>query len=328
MKKAASLFLVLMLALSLCASSAAEAEIPGTVEIPYAGIRFVPPETYRDTAGVVSMEGAMEISDGIYFTMWSYYAMTDAERTAYLNDHNPDAPAEYRICPLFYVLSIGRGMTFKSFNALMGNSIPAEYVREIGTAGDYTFCLYMEGPNQDFIDAIDSPYKEEYMALASAVDDVAAAFTCFVPGEKIDPFAGLVGQQFVFSTTDLDGNPVSSAELFSQNEITLLNLWTSWCGPCIGELEDLQALHVELQEKGCGVMGMLLDDDLETARQLIKENGVAYPVLLGPEGLEDFLPVESVPTTLLVGRDGTVLAAPIEGAYMEKYIAALDALGQ
>ena len=90
----------------------------------------------------------------------------------------------------------------------------------------------------------------------------------------------------------------------------------------------MQALHVELQEKGCGVMGMLLDDDLETARQLIKENGVAYPVLLGPEGLEDFLPVESVPTTLLVGRDGTVLAAPIVGAYMEKYIAALDALGQ
>ena len=126
----------------------------------------------------------------------------------------------------------------------------------------------------------------------------------------------------------MNGNPVSSAELFSQNEITLLNLWTSWCGPCIGELEDLQALHVELQEKGCGVMGMLLDDDLETARQLIKENGVAYPVLLGPEGLEDFLPVESVPTTLLVGRDGTVLAAPIVGAYMEKYIAALDALGQ
>lgn len=327
MKKAVSLFLVLLLVLSLCASSVAE-EIPGTVEIPYTGIRFVPPEIYRDTAGVVSMEDAMEISDGIYFTMWSYYAMTDAERTAYLNGHSPDAPAEYRICPLFLVFTIGRGMTFKSFNALMGNSIPAEYVREIGKAGDYTFCLYMEGPNQDFIDAIDSPYKEEYMALASAVDDVAAAFTCFAPGEKIDPFAGLVGQQFVFSTTDLDGNPVSSAELFSQNEITLLNLWTSWCGPCIGELEDLQALHADLQGKGCGVMGMLLDDDLDTARQLIKENGVAYPVLLGPEGLEDFLAVESVPTTLLIGRDGTVLAAPIVGAYMEKYIAALDALGQ
>ena len=326
MKKVLLLFFALILAAG--AVSLAEDEIPDAVEVPEAGFRFAPPESFRDTAGRVALDGTYEIGEGVLLSSWMYYAMTKEEVTAWYSDHNSNAPAEYRIIPLFYVLSIGNGMTFKSFNAQNGNAIPAKYIREIGKHGDITYYLFMEGPNTDFLEVIDPAYRAEYTALAGAVDDIAAAFSFFDVQEKPDPYIGLVGSRFEFTTTDLDGNPVSSAVLFGQNQITMVNLWATWCGPCTAEMEDLQAIHARMQEKKSGVVGLLLDDDLETARRLMEENSITYPVVFAPETLNDFFSLESVPCTIFVGGDGLVLADPIIGAYPEKYEAALDSLLQ
>ena len=328
MKKALCMVLVLVLAMSLCPVSFAEGteEIPGTVDVPYAGFRFVPPELFRDTAGSVTMDGVAELSDGVYYAYWMYYAMTEEEKTAWLNDHNPDAPAETRVCPLFFVLILGNGMTFQSFNALNGNAIQTQFVRELGKLGEVTYCLYMEEPNPDLIEAIDSPFREEYIALASAADDVAAGFSFYKQQEKPDPYAGLVGSRFEFTAADLDGNAVSSADMFAQSEITMVNIWATWCGPCIAELPLLQELHARLQESDCSIVGMLIDDDLEAARSLMEENGITYPVIFAPETLLDLIPLDAIPTTLFIGRDGTVLAAPVVGAHPDQYEAVMEAL--
>ena len=41
-----------------------------------------------------------------------------------------------------------------------------------------------------------------------------------------------VGDTFFFEATDLDGNKVSSTDLFSGHRITMINVWATWCGPC------------------------------------------------------------------------------------------------
>ena len=61
----------------------------------------------------------------------------------------------------------------------------------------------------------------------------AEYFVPVVPGE------GLVGKTLSFETTDLDGNTVKSEDLFAQHELTMVNIWTTWCGPCKGELAGL-----------------------------------------------------------------------------------------
>ena len=67
MKKLLCLFLVLAAALSVCAVSLAEEteEISGTVEVPYAGFRFVPPEAYRNAKGTVSFFRVIEDAEDI-----------------------------------------------------------------------------------------------------------------------------------------------------------------------------------------------------------------------------------------------------------------------
>ena len=316
MKKTLSLILALVLSISFFAVSLAddENEIPGTVDMPSAGIRFVPPEELRAVTGTLVTDGAIQFDSDIWYAYWIYFPMTEDEFSAAMNSdeglYGQDA------IDLFYVFSIGGGLDFDAFNSMLATPLPVANVRKIGREGDVTFYLYVVEPNQDFADALGGEYRGEYLALAESTDQIASGFTCYEP---VDPYAALIGSVISFETTDLDGNPVSSAELFAQNEVTLVNIWATWCGPCVGELADLQELSVRLQEKGCGLIGLLDDDDLDSARQLIADNGVAYPVILAPDNLYSLLPITAYPTTFYIGRDGSVVAPPVIGAYVSEY---------
>ena len=327
--------LLLVLVMSSCAVSLAKDDpdldrTDGPVQYPYLGFSFDPPEAYRNTAGIVKMEGPMALSELADMINCSYYAMTEEKYALYTSSHELTIPLnELWIDSLFSVLVIRKGMTFSRFNTFSGKLFSdreMEFVREIGKVGDTTYYLYMEGPNPDFIADVDPAYLEEYTAMAGAVEEVAAAFTFFEAQEKPDPYAGLVGSRIEFAATDLEGGAVSSAELFAQNKITVLNFWATWCGPCIGELEDLQGIHRSMQKKGVGVVGIMIDDDLDAARALLDEFGVGYPVILAPDTLDDFFPLEALPSTLFVGPDGTVLDEPVIGARVERYMTILNAL--
>jgi len=136
---------------------------------------------------------------------------------------------------------------------------------------------------------------------------------------------------FTFATTDLDGNIVTSAEIYAGNKITMINIWASWCGPCVRELAELAKIHTQLQESGCGVIGILMDsydeEGVKTAQALMAENGTNYPVLALGEDLYGLLSViQAVPTTIFVNSDGNLVGDPIVGAMPELYVPTVMAL--
>ena len=139
------------------------------------------------------------------------------------------------------------------------------------------------------------------------------------------------GVSFTFATTDMAGNTVTSAEAFAGNKITLVNLWATWCPPCVGELGELAQIHERLREMDCGVVGILLDADqagaVGKARSLMEENGVGYPVLALSEDMYDVLStVDVIPTSFFVDSNGNIVGTPIVGALPEEYIPAVKAL--
>lgn len=133
----------------------------------------------------------------------------------------------------------------------------------------------------------------------------------------------------VFETTDLDGNPVTAQELFSAHTVTMVNVWASWCPPCVRELPDLQRLSGEFAEKNCAIVGLLLDGDeaqgLKDGKARLQEAGATYTILLPCEELNEVFSVQAVPTSFFVDSGGHLIGEPIVGAYVEGYTAALDA---
>ena len=135
-------------------------------------------------------------------------------------------------------------------------------------------------------------------------------------GDSAEVFPSFEGQ-------DLDGNPVDSATLFSNNAVTVVNFWFTTCKPCVGELPDLEALHQELAKKGGAVIGInafTLDSnakEIEDAKSILEQQGVTYPNIWFASNSDAGLftaGLYAFPTTYVVDRNGRIVGDPIVGA--------------
>ena len=130
-----------------------------------------------------------------------------------------------------------------------------------------------------------------------------------------------------FEGKDLDGNTVKSSDLFSGNAVTVVNFWFTTCGPCVGELGDLDALNKELSGKGGALIGInafTLDGNeaaISEAKDVLTQSGATYQNVYFDSGSEAGKFVESIyayPTTYVVNRSGRIVGDPIVGAVTSK----------
>ena len=197
----------------------------------------------------------------------------------------------------------------------------------IGTADGYTFYAIPERDEQK-ISAFDEEYRAEFDKFQQELFDLEKSATLFAP---VDPAKNMVGQKLEFTTTDVDGNTVTSQELFAANEITVVNCWGLWCGNCMKEMAELKEFHDKIQEKGCGVVGLEYEDEwddevVKNSKEALEGFGITYPNVLIPEELVQEL--LGFPTTFFVDKEGTILCMPVTGAYVDKYERALESLLQ
>ena len=136
------------------------------------------------------------------------------------------------------------------------------------------------------------------------------------------------GQKFpAFEGKDLEGNEVTSQELFSGNAVTVVNFWFTTCNPCVGELAELDELNQELAQKGgalIGVNAFTLDGDegaISEAKDILTKKGVTYQNVYFPSDSEAgkfTANIFAYPTTYVVDRSGNIVGDPIVGAITDK----------
>lgn len=114
---------------------------------------------------------------------------------------------------------------------------------------------------------------------------------------------------------DLDGNKVSD-KIFKGKKLTMVNVWGTFCRPCIGEMPDLQKLSEEYADKDFQIIGIVCDIDgkddsekIELAKEICKDTGVKYVSIVPSDSLDDALldSVVSVPATFFLDEDGKQL---------------------
>ncbi len=134
----------------------------------------------------------------------------------------------------------------------------------------------------------------------------------------------LIGQKISFETVDFDGNTISSDEIFSQHEFTMVNVWATWCIYCLQELPELEAIDKEFAENDCGLVGLCGDagneEILKYAKDLVADNGVTYLNILPFDGWNNIFRVDvGWPTSYFVNRNGEIVGEPVIGAKPESY---------
>ncbi len=96
---------------------------------------------------------------------------------------------------------------------------------------------------------------------------------------------------------------------------TLVNLWASWCAPCLKEMPELQAFASEQAANGVQVVGIALDD-AASVQAMLQRLAITYPNLIDAPGPADAgvrlgNPAGVLPYSILVSTEGRVLKMKI-----------------
>lgn len=124
--------------------------------------------------------------------------------------------------------------------------------------------------------------------------------------------------QLTFTAKDLDGNEVDQS-VFANAKLTMMNIWATFCGPCINEMPELGELAAEggTDYQIIGVCADLngTEDMLEDAKEIVSQTKANY---LHLQPSEDLYPVltasSSVPVTFFFDSEGKLVGKGILGA--------------
>ncbi|WP_432277483.1 TlpA family protein disulfide reductase [Kitasatospora brasiliensis] len=116
----------------------------------------------------------------------------------------------------------------------------------------------------------------------------------------------------------LEGTPVKLADY--RGKVVVLNVWGSWCGPCRAEAKSLQSVSEKYKDQGVQFLGVnTRDTEKQNAVRFEQEQGVTYPSIFDPAGTQllkfakGSLNPQSIPTTLVIDRDGKLAARAVGG---------------
>ncbi len=114
--------------------------------------------------------------------------------------------------------------------------------------------------------------------------------------------------------------------LFKDYKLTMINIWGTFCGPCLKEMPDLGELHREYADKGFQVVGIVTDAGdmngnidsatVEKAKKIVEQTGADYTHLLPSKDLirNKLATVSSIPETVFVDEQGRQVGRAYTGA--------------
>jgi peroxiredoxin len=113
-----------------------------------------------------------------------------------------------------------------------------------------------------------------------------------------------------FTLASLDGQQVSLSGL--KGSIVFLNFWATWCPPCQSEIPSLKALYEKLKGKGLVILGVDVAETAAVVGKFVKEKEMTFPILLDTKSSVGMVYAsQSIPTTYVIDRSGTVLARKV-----------------
>lgn len=291
-----------------------------------AGMGLTMPAVWKDIEGSLSFTAVSdtEIAFAFYSADFQQACIAAAEE---LNAMTPEEVSAWVTQYMTPVMGIFR-VTDGNADAIRTNC-DEKYTKreELARLGENIYYLAW---NETYAAADLPKFSETDIAMLNSVGgtmgEVKQSIIIFPPQvvEKADYSDALTS----FSTTDLDGSAVTQ-DIFSKYDLTMVNIWATWCGPCVAEMPDLATLHKNLT-KNVNMISICIDgaDDPETAKAILKDAGAGFIALVGNDELEENLlqHILAVPTTLFVASDGSIIGDAIEGALStEEYQAEIDA---
>lgn len=126
-----------------------------------------------------------------------------------------------------------------------------------------------------------------------------------------------------FSQNDTSGNPISLSEF--KGKYVLIDFWASWCGPCRAENPNVVAAYKKFNKKGFEIFGVSLDENKAKWIDAIHQDKLTWKQVSDLKGwgneVAKMYGVNSIPHSILLDKEGTIVAKNLRGDELHKKIA-------
>lgn len=123
---------------------------------------------------------------------------------------------------------------------------------------------------------------------------------------------------------DAQGTRVKLSSYVGENKLVLIDFWASWCAPCIKEMPTLKNIYAKYKSKGLEIVGVSEDEDRTAWLDAVKKHNMNWAQLADDkqEGAM-YYQVSTIPHTVLVNKEGIVVAKGLTGKELENKISEL-----
>ena len=163
-----------------------------------------------------------------------------------------------------------------------------------------------------------------YASLPSSLAElpVAQKFN----SQKMAALTTSPGHKFVdIEARNPDGTPAKLSDYVGKGKYVLVDFWASWCGPCRREMPNLVEAYAKYKNKNFEIVGVSLDQSADAWKEAIKKLNITWPQMSdlkywNCEGAQLYA-VSSIPHTVLIDGEGTILARGLHGDELQEKIA-------
>ena len=292
-------------------------------EYPFLGLTMKLPEELlkqikEQTIAMITNEGWNDNADAIKYAYISWSEMTEEQKEAEVDKLGTAYDDWCKSLAKIGVIGIYDEDSEKKLDELTGCT---EH-KEIGSSSDGKYKYYL------------STNKDADESLKKEVEKIDVTLTEMTPFQQLSAFdqpqdtsnAGDSTTVGKFETKGVDGKDYTE-KVFSDYDLTLVNVFTTWCSPCVNEIPELEKLYEEMKEKGVGVVGVVLDtvgDDAKQNEDTVKKAGVlqektkaSYPFLVPDSTMMNgrLNGISAFPETFFVDKEGNIVGETYSGSH-------------
>ena len=292
-------------------------------EYPFLGLNMKLPEELlkqikAQSIAMITNEGWNDNADAIKYAYISWSEMTEEQKEAEVDKLGTAYDDWCNSLAKIGVIGIYDEDSEKELDKITGCT---EH-KEIGSSSDGKYKYYL------------STNKDTDESLKKEVEEIDVTLTDMTPFQQLSAFdqpqdtsntgdSTTVGK---FETKGIDGKDYTE-KVFSDYDLTLVNIFTTWCSPCVNEIPELEKLYEEMKEKGVGVVGVVLDtvgDDGKQDDATVKKAGVlqkktkaSYPFLIPDSTMMNgrLNGISAFPETFFVDKEGNIVGETYSGSH-------------